>query len=122
MNCAYFSTIDFASATPTLKELSYALDSIVDWYSLGVKLGLRDHELLAIKQNYHGDNERCKLEMLDHSLRSGKPPTWKAVVDALHLMGEYRVASKIQGFSSTDTGKYMYILLFTQLVTNIHHS
>ena len=122
MNCAYFSTIDFASATPTLKELINALNSIVDWYSLGAKLGLKDHELVAIKQIHPGDNESCKVEMLNHSLQSGKLPTWKAVIDALHLMGEHRVAWKIQGISSTDTGKYMYILLFTLLVTNIHHS
>ena len=85
-----------AAATPLLKELSNALDSVVNWYSLGVKLGLEDHELSTIEQNYRGDgNERCKHKMLSRWLRSDKLPTWKAVVDALQQMGEHAVASKI---------------------------
>ena len=85
MNCAYFSTIDYSSATPTLKELWDALDSIVDWYSLGVKLGLEDHQLRMIRRDYHGDNERCKYEILSHWLQSAKLPTWKPAADALIL-------------------------------------
>ena len=95
-----------AAATPRLKELSNALDSVVDWFSLGVKLGLEDHELRTIERNYRGDgNERCKLEMLSRWLRSDELLTWKAVVDALQQMGEHKVASRIQGkyCSSTAT-------------------
>ena len=86
-----------APATPTLKELSNALDSVVDWYSLGIKLGMKAHELATIEKDYHGDSKRCKHEMLNHCLQSGKLPTWKVVADALHLMGEYELASTIQG-------------------------
>ena len=53
-----------APATPTLKELSNALDAVVDWHSLGVKLGLEDHELSAIDKNFRGDIARCKHETL----------------------------------------------------------
>ena len=99
------------SATPTLKELSNALDSVVDWHSLGVKLGLEDHELSAIEKNFRGDIARCKHEVLSRYLRNDKLPTWKAIIDALHLMGEHTVASKIQGrhcssATATDTGMY----------------
>ena len=98
-----------APATPTIKELSNALDSVVDWYPLGIKLGMKVHELATIEKNYHGDNERCKLETLNHCLESGKLPTWKVVTDALHLMGKREVALKIQAkycrssTESTDT-------------------
>ena len=85
-----------AAATPLLKELSNALDSVVNWHSLGVKLGLEGHELSTIEQNYRGDNERCKLEMLSRWLRNAKLTTWKAVADAVQQMGEHEVASKIQ--------------------------
>ena len=85
-----------APATPALKELSNALDSVVDWHSLGVKLGMKAHELATIEKNYHGDNERCKVEMLSHCLESGKLPTWIAVADALQLMGKHEVASRIR--------------------------
>ena len=105
-----------APATPllNLKALSNALDSVVKWHSLGVKLGLEDHELSTIEQNHRGDNERCKSEVLSRWLRSAKlPPTWKAVVDALQQMGEHAVARKIQAkycSSSTDTaGTYVHI-------------
>ena len=96
MRCDLVISLPTAPTTPTLKELSNALDSVVNWFSLGVKLGLEDHELRMIEQNYHGDNERCKLEMLSRWLRSAKLPTWKAIVDALQLIGEHAAASKIQ--------------------------
>ena len=101
-------SLSTASATPTLKELSDALDSIVDWYLLGVKLELEDNELNTIGRNHRGDNERCKHEVLSRWLRSAKYLTWNAVVDALYLMGENNVAREICAkhcSSSTDTSK-----------------
>jgi len=99
-----------------MKELSNALDSVVDWYSLGIKLGMKVHELATIEKNYHGDNERCKLETLNHCLESGKLPTWKVVTDALQLMGKHEVALKIRAkycsssIESADTaGMYQFV-------------
>ena len=121
VRCDLVISLPATAATPTLKELSNALDSVVDWFTLGVKLELEDHELRTIEQNYRGDgNERCKLEMLSRWLRSGKPPTWKALADALHLMGEHAVASKIQAkccspsTATTDTAG-TYVCLFMNL-------
>ena len=85
-----------APAAPNLKELSNALDSVVDWHSLGVKLGVEDHKLSAIDKTFRGDIARCKHEMLICCSRSDKLLTWKTVADALHLMGEHEVAFKIQ--------------------------
>ena len=99
---------------PTLKELSNALDSVVDWYLLGVKLGVKAHELATIKKLYHEDNERCKLEMLNHCLRSAKLSSWTMVTDALQQMGEHAVALKIQAkycSSSTATGMHLLTLI-----------
>ena len=79
------------------------------WHLLGVKLGLEDHELRTIDHDFRGDgNERCKHEMLGHWLRNAKCPTWKVVADALCLMGEHKVALKIQTKHCTDTGKLTY--------------
>ena len=98
-----------ALATPTLKELSNVLGSVVDWYSLGVKLGLEDHELSMIEQDYRGEGcERCRLEMLSRWLRSAKLPSWKALVNALHLMEEHRVALEIREKYSSDAGMYVF--------------
>ena len=108
MNCALLISLPTAPATPTLQELSNALHSVVDWHSLGVKLGLKDHELSIIDKNFHREgNERCKHEMLSQCLRNDKIPTWKAVTDALQLMGERDVALKIlneHSMSSNTTG------------------
>ena len=72
-------------------------------------MGLEDHELRTIEHNYRGDgSERCKHEVLSRYLRNAKLPTWKAVADALHLMGEDRVAWKIQAKYCAETGKPMY--------------
>ena len=57
---------------------------------------MKAHELATIEKDCHGDTARCKLEMLNHCLESGKLPTWKAVADALQLMGKHEVAAKIQ--------------------------
>ena len=115
MRCDLVFSPPTAPATPILKELSNALYSVADWYSLGVKLGLQDHELRTIEQNYRGDDERCKHEMLSCWLRTAKLPTWKAVADALHVMGEHTVVAKIQAkycSSSTDTGTCLLCLLY----------
>ena len=119
VSCNRVISLPTAPTTPTLKELSNALDSVVDWFTLGVKLELEDHELRTIEQNYRGD--RCKLEMLSRWLRSGKPPTWKALTDALHLMGEHAAALKIQAkycspsTATTDTAG-TYMCLFVNLL------
>ena len=77
---------------------------------------MKAHELATIEKNYHGDNERCKLEMLNSCLESGKLPTWKAVADAVQLMGKREVASKIRtkycssSTESADTaGMYQFV-------------
>ena len=106
-----------------MKELSNALDSVVDWYSLGIKLGMKVHELATIEKNYHGDNERCKLETLNHCLESGKLPTWKVVTDAVQLMGKHEVALKIRAkycSSSTESADTagMYQFVCSKMRTN----
>ena len=107
MKCALLISLSKAPVTPTLQELSNALHSVIDWHSLGVKLGVKDHELSTIDKNFRGDNERCKHEMLDRWLRSAKLPTWKAVAGALQLMGERKIALKMLDkhcISSNTTG------------------
>ena len=92
-----------APATPTLKDLSNALDSVMDWHLLGVKLGIKAHELETVEKSYHGD----KHEILGRWLQNAKLPTWKAVAVALCQMGNHAVVSKIRKkhcSSATATG------------------
>ena len=95
---------------PTLKTLSNEVDSVIDWFSLGVKLELEWHVLSQLENDHRGNNVRCKYEMLGHWLRNAKQPTWKAMADALCLIGEHRVALNIRTkycSSSNATGMYL---------------
>ena len=100
-------------ATPTLQDLSNELTSVQNWHLLGVKLGLKLHELGTIEKDYHRDNLRCKHEMLGRWLQSSKLPTWKAVTGALDSMEEQAIASKIRtkycSFSNV-TGMCLFVL------------
>ena len=89
-------SISASPATPTLKELSEALKSVLKWHSLGIQLGLKIHQLGTIERNHHGDNERCKTEMLICWLDKTEAPTWEAIAEALGQMEHGRVAAEIQ--------------------------
>ena len=75
-------------------KLSFELATVVDWYQLGLNLGLPKHELTKIERDYQG-NDRRRLEMLDKWLRCTPNATWRDVVSALEQMGENRVAESI---------------------------
>ena len=46
-----------------LKNLSSELATVIDWFSLGLNLGLQRHELTKIERDYQG-NDRRRTEML----------------------------------------------------------
>ena len=69
---------------------------VSDWHSLGIYLDLKTHQLDTIEKNHHGDDERCRTEMLIAWLNSTKTPTWEAIVEALGQMEQGRVADDIQ--------------------------
>ena len=92
-----------ASATPTLKALTNELKSVSDWHSLGVNLDLKRHQLSEIGRNYHGDDKRCKTEVLGCWLDNTTNPTWEAVAEALCLMDTHAVAHSIRRKYITST-------------------
>ena len=55
-----------------------------DWLDIGIELGLKVADLDAIKENNHGNVEKCFSKMLIQWLRrTNPPPTWSAMVEAL---------------------------------------
>lgn len=82
--------------TPSLRELIDVLGSVVDWYVLGLHLGLRSQQLKQIEVENRGEISRCKVEMLDCWLQTDFNPTWKAITDALSRMGEHIAAMEIE--------------------------
>ena len=98
---AYASEVPATNlASPTdsalnLQNLSYELASVIDWFSLGLNLGLQKHELTKIERDYQG-NDRRRVEMLDIWLHRTPNATWEDVVRALQQMGENTVAENIR--------------------------
>jgi len=76
---------------------------VVDWYTLGIKLGVEHYKLKGIEGQYH-DPQRRKCEVLWRWLRKGHNCTWRSVVEVLMQMGETVVA---------DTIKLKYLTLTT---------
>ena len=95
--CNFISTIFYAislAAVLNAQNLSSELATVVDWFGLGLNLGLPKHELDRIEHDYQG-NDRRRVEMLDLWLRCTPCATWEDVVRALEQMGEKRVAENI---------------------------
>ena len=80
-----------------LKNLSFELATVINWFSLGINLGLPKHELSKIQQSYaHQGNDQQRLEMLYLWLQRTPNATWEDVMRALQQMGENRVAENIR--------------------------
>ena len=61
-----------------------------------MNLDLSGSELATIEKDYHGDNTRCKTEVLSRWLEKTACPSWEAVVQALRLMDANAVADTIK--------------------------
>ena len=78
-----------------LKDLCRELESVNDWFHLGLYLDLSHEELTNIQSNY-GEARRRRTEVLDSFIRnSTSGATWAAVVEALQILGEDILATRI---------------------------
>lgn len=68
---------------------------VIDYYGLGIKLGLAPHELKKIEADYQGVDRR-KMEMLVIWLQ-GPNPQWEDLIVALQLINMRNIARRIQG-------------------------
>ena len=85
----------FFSATLSVRILSCELQSVSNWYQLGVKLGLKLYQLKHIEEKTT-DIERRKIEMYDLWLRTTPEASWSHIVTALREMEEVTTAERIQ--------------------------
>ena len=65
----------------------------VEWYNIGLQLGVEDAELKMIQQNYPRDSEACKREMFSAWLKKASSPSYQELVEALWAVGESREAN-----------------------------
>ena len=80
-------------AEPQLKDL--VLIQTVEWYNIGLQLGVEDAELKVIQQNHPRDSEACKREMFSAWLQKASSPSYQQVVEALRAVGENREADRL---------------------------
>ena len=78
-----------------MQLLSCELQSVSNWYQLGIKLGLEPYQLKQIEEKTT-DIERRKIEMLDLWLRRTPGASWSHIVTALREMEEITTAERIQ--------------------------
>ena len=76
-------------------NLLEVLAEVMDWYSLGIHLGLKPYQLNIIEKDYQGDNERQKLEMLSLYGSSVTKFDWREIVVALMKMRKFWIARQI---------------------------
>lgn len=70
---------------------------MVDWYQLGMKLGVPDHKLDEIQRSLpHEGVSRWRHEVLSLWLKLTCNASWRNVVRALQRMEESALAEKIQ--------------------------
>ena len=65
---------------------------MLDWYLLGLQLGVSAHKLSVIQINYPRDNDRCKVEMFEAWLRVDTSATYQKLAKALVAVGKRNIA------------------------------
>jgi len=90
----FLETLFLLHPVPKVRDLNNALQKVIDWMSFGLNLGFEVEELQIIEGNYPKDLKRCRLEMLTE-WRKKVTPTWSAVVQALMVIGNKRLAFEL---------------------------
>ena len=90
----------FTCTEPTLKALLIELHSVrVNWYNIGLELGVPYTELICFRKKYSDPSESLR-EVLIHWLKTtvDSPPSWEAVVSALRslIVNEMNVAAQLE--------------------------
>jgi len=89
--------LDLVSGAFCIQVLSDELSTVVDWYQLGMKLGVPDYKLDEIERNHPTDGvSRWRDEVLSLWLRLIPNASWNNVIRALQQMGEKALAEKIR--------------------------
>ena len=82
------------TAKPKLRDLIH-LEVTLDWYPLGLMLGLPQHVLDVIEKDHANDSAMCKRKMFSKWLCSIKDCTYTSLVEALVEIKKKDVAEKV---------------------------
>ena len=81
------------SPAPELKDLD--LIEVVEWYSVGLQLGVKEYELKSIEQDYPRLKDR-KREMFSAWLRTCSNINYHDLINALDAVGESKAVQQIR--------------------------
>ena len=87
------SSIQTCSLKPELKDLD--LIEVVEWYSVGLQLGVKEYELKSIEQDYPRLKDR-KREMFSAWLRTCDNTNYPNLIEALEAVGESKAVQQIR--------------------------
>ena len=87
-----------SGGTPSLNDLLKELKLVASkWENLGIMLGIDSGILDTIAANNPKNCDNCLREMLKVWLKQvDPPPGWQAVVEALEVLGEPKLASELR--------------------------
>ena len=68
---------------------------MLDWYLLGLQLGVSAYDLSVIQRNYPRDNHMCKVMMFGAWLRVDTGATYERLARALVTVGKRNIAEAV---------------------------
>ena len=105
---------------PDTATLCNELGSVSDWHTLGLNLGVKDHELDQIEKSHPTEGcSRWKQETFSLWLRRKSNASWQDVAGALRQMEENTVAERIE-LKYNDTSKLCSVLYVDTHHQNVH--
>lgn len=78
---------------PELKDLD--LIELVEWFRVGLQLGIKEFELVNIERDYQQLKDR-KIRMFSAWLRTCDNPNYHDLVKALEAVGEEKAARQVR--------------------------
>lgn len=81
-------------AAPSILELVHELESVTNWFLLGLSLGISEGQL------HEFETQQCveyiRVQLLSEWIRRDSEATWLEVVTALEKIGESKLARNIE--------------------------
>ena len=83
-------------AASSIDQFAKVLSKELDWYSLGIFLGVPSHDLNTINHEYSRISvTRCLIEVYQCLERLWKAPSWNSIASKLRTMGNHALADHI---------------------------
>lgn len=80
---------------PKLSDVTNLEVLIMNWFNLGLKLGITEYELCVIEDNYPRDNKACKRKMFSTWLKLNPNSSYPKLIKALQEIGEMTIANDL---------------------------